>query len=58
MTDKKIDSLKHANAKRTRIPSQEEAGCEQESPEARKNEATWQYAIRRHSPQWLQKQNK
>ena len=41
MTDKKIDSLKHANAKRTRIPSQEEAGCEQESPEARQTEATW-----------------
>jgi len=41
MTDKKIDSLKHANARRTRIPSQEEAGCEQESPEARKTEATW-----------------
>jgi adenine-specific DNA-methyltransferase len=41
MTDKKIDSLKHANAKRTRIPSQEEAGCEQGSPAARKTEATW-----------------
>jgi adenine-specific DNA-methyltransferase len=41
MTDKKIDSLKHANARRTRIPSQEEAGCEQESPEARQTEANW-----------------
>jgi adenine-specific DNA-methyltransferase len=41
MTDKKIDSLKHANARRTRIPSQEEAGCEQESPEARQTEASW-----------------
>ena len=41
MTDKKIDSLKHANARRTRIPSQEEAGCEQGSPAARKTEATW-----------------
>jgi adenine-specific DNA-methyltransferase len=41
MTDKKIDSLKHANARRTRIPSQEEAGCEQESPESRQTEASW-----------------
>jgi adenine-specific DNA-methyltransferase len=30
MTDKKIDSLKHANTKRTRIPSEEEAGYEQD----------------------------
>jgi len=41
MTDKKIDSLKHANARRTRIPSQEEAGYEQESPEARQTVAAW-----------------
>ncbi|MBO3707421.1 MAG: site-specific DNA-methyltransferase [Candidatus Accumulibacter sp.] len=41
MTDKKIDSLKHRNARRTRIPSQEEAGCEQESAAARQTEATW-----------------
>ncbi|MBV5332758.1 hypothetical protein JZU54_04165, partial [bacterium] len=32
MTDKKIDSLKHRKAERTRIPSQEEAGYENSEP--------------------------
>ncbi len=41
MTDKKIDSLKHKNAKRARIPSKEEAGFEQDTPEAKKTEAAY-----------------
>jgi adenine-specific DNA-methyltransferase len=39
MTDKKIDSLKHKNAQRKRIPSREEAGYEADTPEAKKTEA-------------------
>lgn len=41
MTDKKIDSLKHKNAKRARIPSKEEAGFEQDTPEAKKSVAAY-----------------
>lgn len=41
MTDKKIDSLKHAKAKRARIPSREEAGYEQDSAQAAKPKAAF-----------------
>ncbi|MBI4740119.1 MAG: site-specific DNA-methyltransferase [Betaproteobacteria bacterium] len=60
MTDKKIDSLKHDNAERKHIPSQEEAGIEQDSPEARKTEAAWPLNPVTHRGQdpelyWLEK---